>query len=63
MASLIDKGAKFIGFASKILKHGDKIDKYARSAQALAKAMKQLNQDFAEIWDKKPMANVGEDKK
>ncbi|MGX1930222.1 hypothetical protein [Flagellimonas sp. 2504JD4-2] len=37
-----------------VLSYGRKIEKYARSAQAISKAFKMLHDDLSEIWgDKK----------
>jgi len=36
---------------SKVLSYGSKLEKYALTAQAVARALKQLHADLKEIWD------------
>ncbi|WP_417443756.1 hypothetical protein [Joostella sp.] len=61
MANVLNKGAKIIGFASKFLKKAEQIDKYAKTAQVIAKAMKQVNLELEEIWNnKKVIKDVAE---
>lgn len=36
---------------SKVLSYGSRLEKYALTAQAVARALKQLHADLKEIWD------------